>query len=249
VALAELVERSRVALILLLDDAWSREVAARLAGLLGTPCAIGCRGPSRSGGQLRFQRELYGGSVTGEFVVRCDRLVATVAPASVSAQGLELEPVTAERLEVAALPSPPAARVLERGAPEVPEASLERAERIVSGGRGIGGAEGFEQLANLAGRIDAQVGASRPPCDAGWIHPSRQVGITGRTVTPELYVAVGISGSTQHLSGIADAKTVVAINTDEAADIFRFADYGVVGDWREVVSGMLEALAAPAPDG
>lgn len=249
VALAELVERRRATLVLLPDDAWSREVAARLAGLLRTPCAIGCRGLSRSEGRLHFQRELYGGSVSGGFVVRCDRLVATVAPTSVSAQGLELEPVTAETLEVAALPSPPAARVLERGKPEASEASLERAERIVSGGRGIGGTEGFEQLANLAGRIDAQVAASRPPCDAGWIHPSRQVGITGRTVTPELYVAVGISGSIQHRSGISDAKTVVAINTDEAAAIFRFADYGVVGDWREVVSGMLEALAAPAPEG
>jgi electron transfer flavoprotein alpha subunit len=247
--LAELAETRGATLVLLPDDAWSREVAARMAGLLGAPCAIGCRGLSHSEGQLRFQRELYGGAVSGEFVACCDRLVATVVPASVSTQGLALEPVTAETLEVAALPPSPAARLLERGKPEAPEASLERARRIVSGGRGIGGAEGFEQLANLAERIDAQVGASRPPCDVGWIHASRLVGITGRTATPELYLAVGISGSPQHRSGMADAETVVAINTDDAADIFRFADYGVVGDWREVVSGMLEALAAPASEG
>jgi electron transfer flavoprotein alpha subunit len=249
VGLAKLAERRSATLMLLPDDPWSREVAARMAGLLGAPCAIGCRGLSRSEGQLRFQRELYGGAVSGEFVARCDRLVATVAPASVSARRLELEPVTAETVEVAALQSPPAARVLERSKPKASEAPLDRAKRIVSGGRGIGGAEGFEQLADLAGRIDAQVGASRPPCDVGWIHASRLVGITGRTVTPELYLAVGISGSAQHRSGMAEAETVVAINTDDGADIFRFADYGVVGDWREVVSGMLEALAAPASEG
>jgi electron transfer flavoprotein alpha subunit len=248
-SLAKLAQRCRPTLVLLPDDAWSREVAARTAGLLETPCAIGCRDLVHSEGQLRFQRELYGGAVSGEFVVRCDRLVATAVPASVSTQRPDLEPVMAEVLELTASSPPPAARVLERGRPEAPEASLERAKRIVSGGRGIGGAEGFAQLAELAGRIGAQVGASRPPCDVGWIHASRLVGITGRAVTPELYLAVGISGSAQHRSGMADAKTVVAINTDDEADIFRFADYGVVGDWREVVSGMLEALAAPAPEG
>jgi electron transfer flavoprotein alpha subunit len=220
-----------------------------MAGLLDAPCAIACRDLSHSEGQLRFQRELYGGAVSGAFLARCDRLVATVARSSVSDPELKLEAVKAETVEVDALSSPPAARVLERGRPEAPEASLERARRIVSGGRGMGGTEGFQQLANLAARIDAQVGASRPPCDTGWIHASRLVGITGRTVSPELYLAVGISGSAQHRSGMADAETVVAINTDDEADIFRFADYGVVGDWREVVSGMLEALAAPAPEG
>jgi electron transfer flavoprotein alpha subunit len=249
VCVAKLAENCSATLVLLPDNAWSREVAGRVAGLLGAPCAIGCRGLSRSEGTLRFQRELYGGAVSGEFEAHCDRLVSTVVPTSVSADGLELEPVMAETLEVAPLPSGPAARVLERGQPEAPEASLERARRIVSGGRGIGGPEGFEKLSDLAARINAQVGASRPPCDVRWVDASRMVGITGRTVTPELYLAVGISGSAQHRSGMADAETVVAINSDEAADIFRFADYGVVGDWREVVAGMLEALAAPSPEG
>jgi electron transfer flavoprotein alpha subunit len=249
VCVAKLAESCSATLVLLSDNAWSREVAGRLAGLLGAPCAIGCRGLSRSEGTLRFQRELYGGAVSGEFVAHCDRLVATVVTSSVSAHGLELEPVMAEALEGAGPPSRPAMRVLERSKPEAPEASLERAKRIVSGGRGIGGPEGFEKLADLARRIDAQVGASRPPCDVRWVDASRMVGITGRTVTPELYLAVGISGSAQHRSGMADAETVVAINSDETADIFRFADYGVVGDWQEVVAGMLEALAAPSPEG
>jgi len=249
VGLAKLAKRCSATLVLLPDDAWSREVAGRTAGLLDAPCAIGCRDLSHSEGQIRFRRELYGGAVSGRFVALCDRLVVTVAVSPVSAREPELAPVKAETLEVNAFPSPPAPRLLERGEPETAEASLERAQRIVSGGRGIGGAEGFEQLADLAERIDAQVGASRPPCDTGWIHASRLVGITGRTVTPELYLAVGISGSAQHRSGMADAETVVAINSDDEADIFRFADYGVVGDWREVVSGMLEALATPTPEG
>jgi electron transfer flavoprotein alpha subunit len=247
VSLAGLAENCSAALVLLPDDVWSREVAARMAGQLVASCAIGCRGLSRCEGQLRFQRDIYGGAVTGVFVAECDRLVATVATASVSAPEPELEAAAAELLEAAAL-QPPSPRVFERGEPEAAEASLEGASRIVSGGRGVGGAEGFEELTALAGRIDAQLGASRPPCDAGWVHASRLVGITGRTVTPELYLAVGISGSAQHRSGMGDAKTVVAVNSDAEADIFRFADYGVVGDWREVVAGMLEALRASAPE-
>ena len=117
----------------------------------------------------------------------------------------------------------------------------------MAGGRGIGGAEGFRRLAELGETLGAQLAASRPPCDAGWIHASRLVGITGRSVKPDLYLAVGISGSAQHRSGIDEARTEVAINIDESPQIFRYADYGVVGDWKEVVAGMIDALGAPGP--
>jgi electron transfer flavoprotein alpha subunit len=123
--------------------------------------------------------------------------------------------------------------------------SLPQARRIVSGGRGLGGAEGFAVLSRLADALDAQLGASRPPCDAGWVPAHHQVGITGARVAPELYVAVGISGSVQHLAGMRAAQRIVAINRDPSAPIFGYADLGVVGDWQEVVAGMLDELDTP----
>lgn len=120
--------------------------------------------------------------------------------------------------------------------------ALETARLVVSGGRGVGGPEGFTLLAQLAEALPAEVGASRAAVDAGWIDPSRQVGQTGVTVTPDVYLAVGISGASQHLAGMSRAKHVVAINTDPKAPIWRHADVGVVGDYRAVIEGMLAAL-------
>lgn len=120
--------------------------------------------------------------------------------------------------------------------------ALETARVVVSGGRGVGSPEGFTVLAKLAEALHGEVGASRAAVDAGWIDPNRQVGQTGVTVTPEVYLAVGISGASQHLAGMSRAKHVVAINTDPTAPIWRHADVGVVGDYRAVVDGMLAAL-------
>ena len=113
---------------------------------------------------------------------------------------------------------------------------------MVSGGRGIGGPDGFDLLRELAKMLGAAVGSSRPPCDADWISSSHQVGITGKTVNPQVYMAVGISGASQHLSGMSDSKTVVAINKNAEADIFRVADYGVVGDYRQIVPALVDTI-------
>jgi electron transfer flavoprotein alpha subunit len=121
--------------------------------------------------------------------------------------------------------------------------SLERARVIVAGGRGLGGPEPFQLLREIAGVLGAVVGASRPPCDSGWVPTGMQIGLTGKTVSPEVYIAVGISGAAQHMTGCMAARTIVAINSDPEAPIFRMATYGVVGDWKEVLPAFHAALA------
>jgi electron transfer flavoprotein alpha subunit len=130
---------------------------------------------------------------------------------------------------------------------EGPRARLDRADAVVAGGRGIGKAENLKYLEELAEALrrcfDAvEVGASRPLVDAGWLPPFRQIGLTGVKVKPRLYIAVGISGSLQHLSGLFGAKRIVAINNDPGASIFNYADIGVIGDYEMVLPSLLAEL-------
>ena len=106
----------------------------------------------------------------------------------------------------------------------------------------MGGDEGFAQLAGLAKMLKGAVGASRPACDSGWMPETAQVGLTGKIVTPELYIAVGVSGSSQHMAGCSSSKTIVAINKDAEANIFKEARYGVVGDWKKVLPAFVEKV-------
>lgn len=119
---------------------------------------------------------------------------------------------------------------------------LEDARIIISGGRGLGGPEGFNELQTLANLLGGTVGASRAACDAGWVPSNLQVGQTGAVVAPDLYIAVGISGASQHLAGITSAKNVIAINTDPEASIFKRANIGVVADYKTVIPALTEKL-------
>ena len=119
---------------------------------------------------------------------------------------------------------------------------LEDASIVVSGGRGLGGPEPFEVLEELAQLLGGAVGASRAVCDAGWLDHSYQVGLTGKTVAPDLYITVGISGASQHMAGCSGAKHIVAVNRDAEANIFKSANFGVVGDWSKVLPSFLETV-------
>ena len=132
--------------------------------------------------------------------------------------------------------------VLETVLEEVAGIKLEDASVVVSGGRGIGGPEGFKDLEELAKLLKAAVGASRPPCDNGWVPDTIQVGLTGKIVSPDVYIAVAISGSSQHLAGCSGSKNIIAINRDADANIFKEAAYGVVGDWKKVVPAFKDKL-------
>ena len=119
---------------------------------------------------------------------------------------------------------------------------LEDARVVIAGGRGLNGPEGFEVLAELARELGGAVGASRVPCDLGWCPHSMQIGLTGKTVTPELYIAVGISGAGHHMAGCGNARNIVAINTDADAAIYKDARWGVVGDYRKVIPSLVAAI-------
>jgi electron transfer flavoprotein alpha subunit len=132
--------------------------------------------------------------------------------------------------------------VLETVLEEVEGIKLEDAAIIIAGGRGIGGPEGFQDLEKLARLMKGALGASRPPCDNGWVPETIQVGLTGKIVSPDVYIAVAISGSSQHIAGCGGSKTIIAINRDPEANIFKEAAFGVVGDWKKVIPAFTEKV-------
>jgi electron transfer flavoprotein alpha subunit len=121
--------------------------------------------------------------------------------------------------------------------------SLEQAKVVVAGGRGLGGSEGFSDLTKLAETLGGAVGASRVACDLGWCPRSWQIGLTGKTVTPNLYIAIGISGASHHMAGCGNSGAILAINNDPEAAIFKDARFGVIGDYKEIVPAMIKQLA------
>jgi electron transfer flavoprotein alpha subunit len=134
-------------------------------------------------------------------------------------------------------------KVLDRIEEEGEEVLLEEAKVVVSGGRGIGGSEGFKPLKQLAKILGGAVGASRTAVDAGWVPPSHQVGQTGKIVAPDVYLAIALSGSSQHVAGMGGSKVIVAINRDPEAPIFRIANLGVVEDYRNVLPALIEEFS------
>jgi electron transfer flavoprotein alpha subunit len=222
--------------VLLADDSRGRELAPRLAyrlkaGLVTEVTAIQADGPA-----VLFQRQMYGGRTIATFVAQQFPVVASVKP-----RAMEPAVERADRFgeEVSVSVSLDASllrtRVTEKVGEEVRGVKLENAKMIVSGGRGLKGPEPFKQLEELAQLLKGAVGASRAATDAGWVPASWQVGQTGKTVSPDLYIAVGISGATQHLAGMTSSKTIVAINTDPDAPIFKVAHLGIVGDFKAVL--------------
>lgn len=230
--------------VLLAGDTYGQEIAPRLAYRLGGS-AVGDGVEVRVEGEaLRVSRQVYGGKA--QAVIELKRRPAVVwlrarsfAPAPPRAEAGE---VTRAALDIQA---DMRTRVVERKREEQGEARLEEARVIVSGGRGIGGPEPFEtELQPLADLLGAQMAASRAACDAGWVPPTWQVGQTGKKVTPDLYLAIAITGASQHMAGISEAKTISAINTDPDAPIFKHCRFGIVEDYRKVVPLLREKLAA-----
>ena len=216
-------------------------VAFRLRAGLATDCVELSIEPETK--NLLMVRPVYGGSAMGSFVSDFYPQMATVRPRIFSPLARNDERKGEEiKITVVIDQSKIGTKIIGRKLEESSGIKLETAKIVVCGGRGMGGPEGFKQLKELAKALKGAVGASRPPCDQGWVPANCQVGLTGKIVAPDLYIVVGVSGSSQHLAGCSGAKVIVAINSDSEANIFKEADFGVVGRWQEVLPAFAEKL-------
>ncbi|MCU0725284.1 MAG: electron transfer flavoprotein subunit alpha/FixB family protein [Planctomycetes bacterium] len=241
-ALAAAAAVADPAILLLASSAMGKDLGPALAARLGCGIITDAVDFSVTGGKLAARRPVYAGKV---------RALAEPAscPVVLSLRPNIFEPAaenggTAEVVPVAVDLSGDRIRAVVTAimAPEVRKVDLTEADIIVSGGRGMKGPEHFHLVEDLAAALGGEVGASRAVVDAGWRPHAEQVGQTGKTVSPKLYVACGISGAIQHLAGMSSAKCIVAVNKDPEAPIFKVADYGIVGDVFEVLPALAKAI-------
>jgi len=246
VSVMEKVVRQVMPQILILGQtSVGRDLAPMLAFRLDTTATLDCVDLAIDPDTklLLHIKPVYGGNAHATFTCDSYPQIATVRVKVMS----PLEPNASQRGEVITIdagldPSAIRTRLLKRVKEEEGGVRLEDAQIVVSGGRGIGSAEGFKQLQELAAMVKGAVGATRPPCDNDWVAYNLQVGLTGKIVNPDLYIAIALSGSSQHLSGCAHSKSIIAINKDPKANIFNQADFGVVGDWKKVLPAFRDKL-------
>jgi len=231
--------------LLLGQTAIGRDLAPRLAFRLGTSVSMDCLelniDPETK--SLQYTKPVYGGNARAIFSSESFPQMATIRQKAMS----PLEPDKSRKGEIIPLKADLDStkirtKVIETVKEEIAGVKMEDAQIIIGGGRGIGSSEGFVQLEELAKLLKAAVGASRPPCDNGWVPDTMQIGLTGKIVTPELYIAVAISGSSQHMAGCSGSKNIIAVNKDAEANIFKEARFGVVGDWKQLLPALTEKI-------
>lgn len=242
-ALAEWAAEARPAAVFFAATAMGRDLAPRAAARLGVGLASDCIKVAVRDGKLEFTRPIYAGKAVLSCTLKSCPQMATLRP-NVFPAG-EAAPGTGEviRRDVVVPDGAVKGRVTEVLKEESAEIDVTEAEVIVSGGRGLKGPENFALLRELAALFPrSAVGASRSAVDSGWIGHQHQVGQTGKTVSPGLYFAIGVSGAIQHLAGMSSSKVIVAVNKDPEAPIFKVADYGIVGDLFQVVPLLTQEL-------
>jgi len=230
------------AVILIGQTMMGRDLGPRLAQRLNTAVAMDCVALSKDGDKFVAERPCYGGAARARYTMTGSPSIATVR-----VKAIEAPAPSASSAEIVQQPagidaSAVRTKVTNRRKEESEGVRLEDAKVVVSGGRGLGGPEGFQPLEELAKLLGGAVGASRAVCDLGWYPVATQVGLTGKVVTPDLYIAVGISGASQHMAGISSVKNIASINKDADASIFKASRWAVVGDWKEFVPAFIEEV-------
>jgi electron transfer flavoprotein alpha subunit len=246
---AAVVRSESVDILLGASSTFARDILGRAGGLLGGAMASDVTGVRKDGSQLVWQRPMYAGAVTANVVLHGHPKIVTVRPTAVhsrqtdSQSGPQTGSITRVEIDDRQLAS--ATRHLSLDGRTSHRPDVTEARVVVSGGRGVKTIEDFERLiGGLADRFDGAAGSSRALVDAGLTPNDLQIGQTGKVVAPELYIAVGISGAVQHLAGMKNSATIVAINSDPHAPIFEVADYGIVGDLYDIVPEMIQQLDA-----
>lgn len=240
--LTNVIKQENPNIVLMGHTSMGRDISPRLAVRLGTGIATDCvaLGVDPSTKLLQAQRPVYGGNAMA--IVVNEKAKPQMATVRVKTQ--DAAQPTGSKGQVVAVAagidaSVMRSKVLDRVMVESTGVQLDEAAFVVCGGRGIGGKEGFGTLEELARMMNGAVGASRAAVDSGWITFDRQVGLTGKIVSPDIYLAIGISGALQHMAGCSGSKNIVSINRDPDAAIFQMSHYGVVGDWKQVVPAFI----------
>ena len=244
-AVAEIVKEILPRILLFGQNNIGRDLAPRLAFRLRTGLSTDCIelniDPETK--LLQQTRPVYGGNALATVMCQTLPQMATVRRKAMSSLVRDdTRKGKVATFSVTIDPDKVRTRIVNRVTEEAPGIRLEDAPVIVSGGRGIGGLEGFQWLKELAELLKGAVGATRLPCESEWVPASVQIGLTGKVVTPELYFAIALSGASQHLAGCLGAKTIVAINRDPDANIFNVAHFGAVGDWKQILPSFIEKV-------
>jgi electron transfer flavoprotein alpha subunit len=240
-ALAERAQSQSPDLILMGQAYNDRDIAGRLAARLGVGVLSNASDVRLTGGGVETEHEILGGTQIATASASQGPFIVLARPKSFVAEAVGGDVPAVEDLELPDVGTAEASitesHIEEREGPQLGEASI-----VVSGGRGLGSADAYELVERLGKQLKAATGATRAIVDAGWVPYAKQVGQTGKTVKPDVYIACGISGAMQHLVGMKDSKTIIAINKDADAPIFSIADLGVVGDVHKVLPQLIEAL-------
>lgn len=243
--LEELVKEVQPQIVLLGQTTAGRDMAPAVALRLATGVVMDCVSAEidPESKRMLLTKPVYGGNIVGVFTISTDPQIATIRAKSMQAATADPSrqgEVTSKDYQIDL--SGVQVKLLEKIPEQLDGLRLEDARVVVSGGRGIGGKSEFEQLEILADMLGGAVGVTRAVCDNGWMPVKRQVGLTGKVVSPEVYFAIAISGASQHMAGCSSSRNIVAINSDSEAHIFKVADYGVVGDWKQVLPGFINKL-------
>ena len=237
--LSRLVKEQQSDLIILGATAMGKDLAPRLSVRLNAAMASDCIDIRWENGELKIIRPMYAGKVHATLKLNSQIKIITLRPNVYLSEEKHITPQIEERsVESGDFK----ARIVEILTAARNKLDVTEADIIVSGGRGMKGPENFHLITSLAKKLGAAQGASRAVVDAGWRPYEEQVGQTGKTVSPTLYIAVGISGAIQHLAGMSSSKYIVAINKDPEAPIFKIADYGIIGDALEILPKLIEAV-------